>query len=480
MRAHLLRSARYGLVGIVAIFGTACGAAIGPGYARATSPAALNGSAPVVLETLPPSPTPDYAAIRLEMGALAREESASLDPEVAARWSAFIGGQNESYRSLDERVIRALRTDQTDDGLTVYPIGGALLTGVEQWGAQRLDAVGYMVFDQQTGDPTVIGWLDDFTGDVIEASTGYRLNVRDHPGEWIDTGPGGEQFYRYGFSYYRPWRRILPDPIITLANAFYSDGAQHVWRYLADYQQAADEYDQGDMTLIAWDSGTPDRVVAWMPSDGAAPTLILPDSGTVDVRRERFLEAVTSGQVKVDRESVWNFMDSDRWENGYRYAPEVTDQQIVDALLTPYRSGHLFSDLEAAIILAATYGGDDPLTIHISARLEDGAGVPRGPGNNVYIAAGEVADVILGYPGTMNSRWAHEMAHVLEFRDTRNPVPVRGRGQPSACEPLKYMLEYMWWVERYPHDAPDWDWMPVGSGLTLARLLTGTYPNSGC
>jgi hypothetical protein len=253
-----------------------------------------------------------------------------------------------------------------------------------------------------------------------------------------------------------------------------------VWNYLGDYQQAADEYDQGDMTLIAWDGGAPERVAAWLPPTSAPPTLILPDSGTVDVRRERFLEAVSSGQVTVDRESVWDFMDSDRWENGFRYAAEVTDQQIVDALLTPYRSGHLFSDLEAAIILAATYGGDGPLTIHISARLDDGAGVPRGPGNNIYIAAGEVADVILGYPGTMNARWAHEMAHLLEFRDSRNAVPVRGRGEPSVCEPLKYMLEYVWWVERYPHDAPDWDWMPVGSGLTLARLLTGTYPNSGC
>ena len=46
------------------------------------------------------------------------------------------------------------------------------------------------------------------------------------------------------------------------------------------------------------------------------------------------------------------------------------------------------------------------------------------------------------------------------------------------------MMEFMWWVQRYPGDGPtiedENDWMQVGSGLTLARLLTGTYPNSGC
>jgi hypothetical protein len=140
----------------------------------------LNGNAPTVLETLPPSPTPDYSAIRLRVGPLTREESASLDPALTARWSAFMSGEDAAYRPLDLRVIEALRTGQTDGGLPVYLIGGALLAGVDQWSAQRLDAVGYMVFDHQTGEPTVIGWLDEFTGDVIEASTGYRLNVRDH------------------------------------------------------------------------------------------------------------------------------------------------------------------------------------------------------------------------------------------------------------------------------------------------------------
>lgn len=455
----------------------------GAGGPTETAPPVLTSTPIVLVLDVPspvPTPTPDFQSIRLRVGALSREEIAKLDPALVERWGAFIGGDDSAYRALDERVIDALRTGQTGQDVPVYEIGGTLLTGVEDWGAESVQRIGYLVFDHQTGEPTVVAWVDEWTGNVVETGTGYRLNVLDPPGEWISSGPNGEQFYHYGYSYYRLWRRVLPDPAITMIQGFQTGGAQHVWRHLAEYQQAAEEYDDGDMTLIAWDDTAIALAAAWLPDESAPPTLILPDSGSIDVRRERFLEAVTTGRVTVDRDSVWDFMQSSRWENGYLYSEDITDQQIVDALLTPYRSGHLFSDLEAAIILAATYAGEEPLTIHISERFLDGAGVPRGGRKDVYLAAGEVADVILGYSGTMNARWGHEMAHVLEFRDTRNEAPVRRRGQASRCEPLKYMMEYMWWVERYPHDAPDWDWMPVGSGLTLARLLTGTYPNSGC
>lgn len=456
---------------VIGVAGAACTAPVPP-LTPTAAPEETTEVVIVVAPTITPTPV-DYRAVRLAIGALSRAEIEGLDSALVLRWQAFLNGDDSAYRAVDVQVVEAMRAG------TLIPIGGTQLTGIDEWNGRPVSRSGYMVYDHQTGEPTVVAWIDERTGDVVEARTGYRLNVIDPPGEWIETGPNGEQYYRYGFSYYRPWRRVLPDPVIGLIERFRTLGADHVRAHLAEYEQAAGEYDQGDLTLIAWHPTVPDWVTSWTPPDGAPPTLILPDSGTVDVRRERFLEAVTSGAVVVDRDSVWTFLQSSRAQNGYFYNTDVTDQQVVDALLTPYRNGHLYSDLEAAIILAGTYGGDAPLTIHVSDRFSEGAGVPRGGRKDVYIAAGEVADVILGYEGTMNARWPHEMSHILEFRDPRNSAPVR-TSAGSRCEPLKYMLEYMWWVERYPHDAPDWDWMPVGSGLTLARLLTGTYPNSGC
>jgi hypothetical protein len=97
----------------------------------------------------------------------------------------------------------------------------------------------------------------------------------------------------------------------------------------------------------------------------------------------------------------------------------------------------------------------------------------------VYVSRDEVANVLLGYPGALNSRWPHEMGHIVDFRSEQYTFTSRPP-VGSRCEPVKYLMEYMWWVRRYPGDAPDWDWMPINSGLTLARLLTDSYHNSGC
>ncbi len=420
---------------------------------------------------------PDYSTIRQRIGPLNNHETQILAPELVARWEAFLSGDDANYSDTDLLVIESLRSGKA------HAIGNTRLDRIEIYEGDLVKRAGYVTTDHQTGAKTVVGWLSDPSPDnaasrVVETSTGYALNVCDGPGEWIEQGPEGEQFYHYGFSYYRHWRRILPDPIITLAESFRTQGATHVRANLDAYQAAALDYNRGDMTLIDWDERTPDRVANWLPSPSAPPFVLLPDSGTVDVRRERFLEALATEAVVVDEASVARFLSSDIAQNGYFFTPEVTHQQIVGALSTPYRSGHLFNDLEAAIILAATYGGEGPLTIRIGQRFDAGVRVPR-QGKEIVIAAGEVADVILGYPGTLNARWPHEMAHVIDFRDDQNTLPLRP-ANGSRCEPIKYMMEFMWWVQRYPYDAPDADWMPVGSGMTLARLLTGEYPNSGC
>jgi len=416
------------------------------------------------------SPPPvDYDAVRAEVGDLTREEVSLFDRDLVARWEGFLEGDDALFSDTDVRAIEAVR-----DGI-IYPVGGAYLTRLDEYDDRLVKRVGYAITDVQTGEKQVIGWFDDSNGDVVEASTGYRLNVRDNPGVWIEPGEASEQYYHYGFSYYRRWERILPDPVIDLLEAFYSEGADYVRQYQPDYEAKALSFG-GDLGLIDWSDDPAARVNAYLPDADYPPFVTLPDSGTVDIRRERFLEAVINGAVVVDGESVDRYIGSETAVSG-AYVADPARQQVIDALLTPYRSGHLFSDLEAAIILGVTYDEDGPLRIVISSRLEQGFSVPRDRRMVVFVSANELSDVIMGYPGVLNSRWAHEMAHVVDFRSPQYTFQAAGG---RICEPIKYIIEYMWWVQRYPGDAPEWDWVPLNSGLTLSRLLEGRFHNSGC
>lgn len=418
----------------------------------------------------------DRESIRAEIGPFAGAEGDYFDDELSARWTAFINGDDSAYRDLDSEAIQQQRAGN------IYRIENTRIAAIEEREGQLVKVLGYTAIDVQTGEKVVAGWWDEATGDVIEARTLYRLNVRDHTGVRIENGPGGEQFYHYGFSYYRPWQRVLPDPVAFMVSNFYIFGARNVEDNFTAYGTAAAAFG-GDMRLLEWNAQTGSAVREWRPNDTVSPFILLPDSGTVDIRRERFEQAVTDGQVRVDQQSIERFMDSNIMD-GMTYANRAETypniNEVEDALLYPYRTGHLFNDMEAAIILGATYQRDEPLIIRVDSRLESGFRVPlRGGGNEILVSYDELAWVILAYPGALNSRWAHEMGHVLDF----NSEQYTFRGRPvggSRCEPLKYMMEYMWWVQSYPGDAPEWDWMPINSGLTLARLLTDTYHNSGC
>ncbi len=444
-------------------------------YRDDTTPLLIGVGATGTVETTFPAPSPtqpDYATLRSEIAPISSDESTQLDPDLIARWNAFLAGDDTAYRDTDLTLIRALR-----DG-SVYRIGGAYLTPIERWEGQIVKRIGYAAIDTRSGETVTIGWIEEKTGDLIEASTNYRLNLRDHTGTWIEEGPNGEQFYHYGFSYYQRWRRILPDPIIDMIKGFYSQGVTHIQNTLIDYQSLADTFGY-DLELIDWDESTPQQVADWLPSETVPPYVLLPHSGTVDIRRERFREALDLGKVQIDEASLSEFLSSDYARDGY-FMEDKGREDVVNTLLKPYRSGWLFNDLEALIILGATYDGDDPLVIRISPDIDDGVMVPSRR-KEIIISSYELSDVIMGYPGVLNGRWAHEMNHVVDFQN-RDYYTFRGRPPQgeSRCEPAKYMMEYMWWVQRYPGDAPDWDWMPTASGLALARLLSGEYPNSGC
>ncbi|MBN1120608.1 MAG: hypothetical protein JXJ17_05985 [Anaerolineae bacterium] len=411
----------------------------------------------------------DLEEVREQVGELTREEIPLLDRTLSDRLQRFLAGDDSAYRATDVHVIDLMRSEQ------LYEIGHAYFTAVETYEDQLVLCAGYNTVDVVSGDAAVVGWLYEQTGDVIEARTGYRLNVRDDPGVWIVYGEHGEQFYSYGFSYYRRWDQILPDPVIDLVEDFYTEGVDFVARNLHLYRAAAYMFD-GEMLHLSWDTTTLYRMRHWLPT--TAPFVHLPDSGTVDIRRERFFEAFLNGDVLIDEQSLETFLDSDIAVNG-TYIPRPDPQEVRDAMLIPYRSGHYFSDLEAAIILDATYGSDGPLRITIDSNLEAGFLVPRYTNNEILVARDEVANVLLGYPGALNSRWAHEMGHVVDFRSEQYDFRSRPESG-SRCEPVKYLMEFMWWVQRYPGDAPDWDWMPINSGLTLGRLLNEEFHNSGC
>jgi len=415
-------------------------------------------------------------AIRQEVGALNASDVLVLDQQVIDRWNLFMGGDDSAFYDMDMVTIRRLRSNE------IYRIENTRITPVEERDGELVKAPGYSATDIQTGARIIVGWWDAPTGDVIETATLYRLNVRDHTGVTTQPATNGQRLYRYGFTYYRPWGRIFPDPIADMIANFYTAGAQNVQNNFTAYGTAAGTFG-GDMRLIEWDQDTDDLIRSWRPNPDVPPFILLPDSGTVDIRRERFGEAVADGQVRVEQDSIRRFlngyiMDGMTYANRPEAYPNL--QETVNALLHPYYNPQHFNDMESAIILAATYSREEPLVIYADERLDSGFRVPlRSENNEVRVADWEVGWVILAYPGALSSRWAHEMGHVLDFNSEQ--YTFRGRPQGgSRCEPLKYMIEYMWWVERYPGDAPAWDWMPINSGLALARLLTDTYHNSGC
>lgn len=437
-----------------------------PVLARVTS----EGVAPVTVLAVHPA-TPDLEPLRARIGPLTREEIALLDRDLVARWARVMNGEASAFQDTDARVIELLRSG------AIHALGGAQFTGLEVAGGLLVKAAAYQVIDPQTGERTTVAYYDPASGDVVELSTGYRLNVRDNPGIRMEPGPEGEQWYHYGFSYYRRWGRVLPDPIIGLLDRFYATGADYVERNITMYAAAARSFG-GDLDLIPWDSSTGDLIRAYLPDADYPPFTALPDSGTVDIRRERFLRAQIDGAVEVDANTLARFLSSEVLNNSsYNSSPDRQD--VIDTLLIPYRSGHLFNDLEALLILGATYadGGEGPLRVVLQERLGQGFMVPRSGEKVIYVAPNELANVLLGYPGALNSRWGHEMAHLIDFRSPQYEFRAAGG---RVCEPLKYMIEFMWWVERYPGDAPDTDWLPINSGLALARLLTGQFHNSGC
>jgi hypothetical protein len=390
-----------------------------------------------------------------------------LSPALEARRR---GHQTDAH---DEALLRALAEKR------IHPIDGLLLDAAANVEGVELpeDAAVYLRVDPDR--TTAVAWHDPTTSEVVEMRTSYRLDVRDPPGIGSRQGPAGESFYTYGFAYYPSWERVLPEPGVELIDAFYTQGVEHVRDTLLRYEAVArPEHSGGDLTTIEWNETVLARMRAWGARFPGAPMFQLPPSGTVDARPERMAQALATGRVVIDEQGVADYLASDDAKNKFGEAlPSAEDvKRVVSA---PFRQPTRFSDLDRMILLGAIDEGAEPLRIVIDPKIAPGFFVPD-TGEKVILMSPSEVTLNFGYNGLVFAKLAHEALHVVTFRARRFLAERCWPEEDDMLETMNYLMEFMWWVQSYPNDAPAWDWEPINSGLVLAHLLNAYYPNNRC
>ncbi len=339
-------------------------------------------------------------------------------------------------------------------------------------------AVAYVLVDADAKTVQPVAWRDPRNGDVVEVTTGYRLRVLAGRGNGTRAGKKGESFFVYGFGWYARWNRILPEPVIEQLDAFYTTGIEHVREKLTQYQEVAKPtHSGGDLQLVLWNTELLKRMSDWGNKLPAAPYVHLPDSGKVDIRGRRFEEAVSERRVVVDATSLEAYRASERTIERFGTVP--SSDAIVKVLLAPFRRPELLSLVDRAILLDAVFEGKQPLRLIIDPAVEGGFFVPDDGLKEIHLAYSEV-DLNFRYNGLIFAKLAHEAHHVVEFRQRPFLVQRCWYQRDDVIETLKYLNEFMWWVQHYPGDAPNWDWAPINAGIVLASLLEGYFPNSRC
>ena len=87
---------------------------------------------------------------------------------------------------------------------------------------------------------------------------------------------------------------------------------------------------------------------------------------------------------------------------------------------------------------------------------------------------------MFGFDGIYFAKLPHELAHKVESRDYDLFANCSPTKTDDVVETMKYITEYMWWVQQYSGDAPYWDWEPINSGLVLSNIISGKYQNFSC
>ena len=141
----------------------------------------------------------------------------------------------------------------------------------------------------------------------------------------------------------------------------------------------------------------------------------LPDSGTVDISDGRFTEAIDSGMIVLDENSVDQYVSSNYPKNSNFTTYQPRDA-VISNLFTPFRTQNRYSDLQKLIILGVLYDDRGPLTISIDFNLEGGFFVPDSGEKVINVAPSEV-DLMFGFVGIYFAKLPHELAHSVEFRD---------------------------------------------------------------
>ena len=448
---------------ILSILGTSCAQA----QVADSAPIKTKVRLPTVEPSATPIPTPTNIP---DPGMLETAKTMHFGPVLAAKYAS----QNTSIE--DDEIINAVENQE------IYLIDGLLFDNIEGYERPEgapINAPAYVLVDEDTDDGKVVAWYDINTNLVVETSTGYPLNVRSAPGIGITAGANGEEFYSYGFAWYPRWERILPEPVIKLLDDFYNEGIDHVQTNIEKYQLAADpDYFGGELNLVSWDEDLLAVMEMWGPDLGGAPFMPLPDSGTVDLSSESFQKAIDNGLIIIDQNGLDQYLLSDFPKNS-TFNINQSQDSVTQVLLKPFQSPNSFSDLQKLIINGIIYDGRGSLTLVIDFDLEGGYFVPASGEKVVKIAPREI-DLTFGYDGLYFSKIPHELSHSFIYNKHSFLAESCLPNEDDIVETFSYLLEFMWWVQQYPGNAPSWGWETINSGLILARMLNGIYYNFGC
>lgn len=405
-------------------------------------------SAAAVQLTATPVPDPDL---------LAESYVLHLSPRLAMRYA------NRETASPEDDLIAAIQNGD------IFPIAGLqfdISRGINLSSPIPPGAPIYVRIDSDSGDSITVAWYDAEADYVVDIATNYPLNVRSAPGTGTRKGPNGEQFYVYGFAWYESWQRIFPEPIIQLLDDFYTEGIEYMREGMWMFKdQIPPDTFLDDGFIITWDDSILQEMSNWRPDLDNPPYMTLPDSGKVDIRDSRFQEVLDDGMLLVGESSLDTYLSTRSW----------TRSEVVDTILNPFNHPEVFSDLHKAIILGAIYDGEGKLIVDIDPNLlKFGMMIPGTPEKDMLVASGAL-DIFLDFPGVYNPKFLHEMAH-LEINPPYTSVVLScEQGTTTRRETLIYLMEFMWWVQQYPGDAPVWEWEPLNSGPMLALLLNGVF-----
>lgn len=406
-----------------------------------------------IMPVLTPEPEPnvDYESVRREIGELTTEERRLLSPFLVERLDRFTAGDNVAYISTDVEVFRAVREGK------VYEIGGAYF----DWDKDN-KAVGYVVFDKDTGESQILGWVDEDV--VIETGTKYELDVRRGPGVSVEQGLNGERFYTYGWEAIKlrmrdgleKWR-ILPTPIIEDIRFFYDDLPEFIDDNSELFANAVETLrsEGTQLATVDWKSGeVQEKISEWVFQ--ADVVVALPDSGTVDIRDESLRRVVEEGKIKV----------------GHPELARATQEQLLYPFYYPQGVNDNFNRF--ILVGFGTFLRGKTAWLRIDPTFR-GAIQTLKEEPSVVRMSPDFTETLARAPQSLDDVYTHEFRHMGEL-DLLYPMTGSLR-----IEPLNYMHQIRGMVadlEQESLSSGDRVWYAGWIGDGIVALLNHSFPSS--